>query len=114
MSRRMAADVYALTDSWPASERYGLCAQIRRAAVSVGANIAEGSGRGTPGEYAQFLSYAIGSLNEVDHHLTVAIDVGIVGTDQRTTTLVSDLDRIGKMLHGLRRTHVARATAPNP
>jgi four helix bundle protein len=69
----LAAEVYAVTASFPKQEMYGLTAQIRRAAISIPSNIAEGQGRLTYGEWRQFLSHARGSMFEVEAQLTVAL-----------------------------------------
>ena len=76
---------------------------MRRAAVSVGANLAEGCGRSTPRSYAQFVTHSIGSLNEVDHHLVTASDIGLV-TEADTDKLRTEIDEIGKMLYALHAT----------
>ena len=68
--------MYSATQSFPTIERYGLTAQIRRAAISVGSNIAEGQGRLTRGEFVHFLGQARGSLLETDAQLLVACDLG--------------------------------------
>ena len=67
--------VYVATENFPAAERFGLRAQIRRAVVSVGANIAEGCGRYTDKEFAPFLQNALGSLSELDFELLLAVDL---------------------------------------
>ena len=69
-------EVYHLTREWPKAEIYGLTAQVRRAAVSVPANLAEGVGRGTPAEAARFALIALGSLYELDTLLCVAAELG--------------------------------------
>ena len=68
--------MYSATQSFPTIERYGLTAQIRRAAISVGSSIAEGQGRLTRGEFVHFLGQARGSLLETDAQLLVACDLG--------------------------------------
>ena len=70
-----ARDVYALTRSFPSDEKFGLMSQMRRAAVSVASNIAEGSKR-LPSENRNFLRYALGSLAECDTQLLIAEQLG--------------------------------------
>ena len=67
--------VYELTKSWPREEMYGLTSQIRRAAVSIPANIAEGVGRGGPGEMGRFAQIALGSLYELDTLLYLGVEL---------------------------------------
>ena len=74
-ARVLAKMVYVATENFPAAERFGLRAQIRRAVVSVGANIAEGCGRYTDKEFAPFLQNALGSLSELDFELVLAVDL---------------------------------------
>src|SRR5918911_4217952 len=92
--------VYQITDSFPKEEKFGLTSQIRRAAVSVPANIAEGAGRQSSKEFAHFLSNAQGSASELETELLIAQRLGFLDkpTYQR---LHSDLDSIGRMLIGL-------------
>jgi four helix bundle protein len=75
-ARRLATAVYVASQAFPRSELYGLTAQIRRAAISVISNIAEGQGRLTRGEFVHFLGQARGSLLEADAQLLVACDLG--------------------------------------
>ncbi|HZQ92977.1 MAG TPA: four helix bundle protein [Terriglobales bacterium] len=75
-ARKLAAEVYRVTQDFPVKEMYGLTAQLRRAAISVVSNIAEGQGRLTKGEFIHFLGQARGSLLEVETQLFVAFDLG--------------------------------------
>ncbi len=92
--------VYRLTGSWPKHELYGLVSQVRRAAVSVPANIAEGAGRRSTGEFIQFVGIARGSLAEIETLLVVA---GRLGYLEKPTLelLLSDMAEVGRMLTGL-------------
>ena len=74
-AHRLTLRLYKLTRSFPKDERYGLTAQIRRAAASIGANIAEGCGRRTPGDFARLLQVAVGSGSELQYHLLLASDL---------------------------------------
>ncbi|MGH2606931.1 MAG: four helix bundle protein [Anaerolineales bacterium] len=75
----LALDVYRNTQNFPRSEMFGLQAQMRRASVSVAANIAEGSGRSGRRELLQFLNLALGSASELQYHLLLARDLGLIG-----------------------------------
>ena len=73
---RLATEAYRLTDRFPSSERYGLTSQIRRAAVSIPANIAEGCGRGSNKALAAFLQISLGSLSELECLAELAQSLG--------------------------------------
>ena len=92
-----------MTKSFPADERFGLVSQMRRAAVSIPSNIAEGQARKTTGEFVQFLSQAEGSLAELDTQIVLAVELGYSNNAQVASAaeLVSELKR---MLNALRRT----------
>jgi len=77
-SHRLALEIYKATRAFPASEIYGLTSQVRRAAHSVPANIAEGCGRGSDNELARSLKIAMGSANELEYHLLFAKDLEVL------------------------------------
>ncbi len=91
---------YFLTRSFPKDELYGFTSQIRRAAVSIPANIAEGYGRDSRGEYVQFLRIAQGSLKELETHLLLAIDVQLAENDA-TEHVLQLCEQTGRMLRSL-------------
>ncbi len=81
-ARRFRQEVYRLTKTFPEEERFGLAAQMRRAAVSVTANLAEGYGRFSYQENMQFCRQSRGSMYELRDHLTTALDAGYVSCDR--------------------------------
>ena len=95
-------ETYRVTAAFPADERFGLTAQLRRAAVSIPSNVAEGHSRLGAGEFRRFVSIARGSVAEVETQIAVAVPLGFVGADE-VTPLSSQLDRLSKMLFGLYR-----------
>ena len=96
----LVVEAYRATAVFPKSETYGLVSQIRRAATSIPANIAEGYGRGSRKEYVQFLVIAQGSLKEVETHFIVAERLSYL-TPAQTKRLLSQTDEIGRMLGSL-------------
>jgi four helix bundle protein len=92
--------VYQVTHNFPASENYGLINQIRRAAVSIPSNIAEGQGRNSAKEFKQFLAISLGSLAELETQLIIAKEIEYL-TQNGLDALLSPLDRIRKMIKGL-------------
>ncbi|WP_076798248.1 four helix bundle protein [Chloroflexus islandicus] len=96
----LAEQCYYLTQTFPAQERYGMISQIRRAAASIPANIAEGYGRENRGEYLQFLRIAQGSLKELETHLLLAERCRITGS-QPIAPILTQCEELGKMLHTL-------------
>jgi four helix bundle protein len=74
--------VYKLTSVFPDTEKFGLTNQMRRAAVSIASNVAEGYGRATRGEYLQFLGHARGSCSEVETQIVIAKELGFGSKDQ--------------------------------
>jgi four helix bundle protein len=94
---QLSVTIYQLTASFPASERFGLTNQLRRAAVSVSSNIAEGYGRTSRGEYVLFLGHARGSNCEVQTQLVIAKALGFV-SDAQSLEATRHADEIGRML----------------
>ncbi len=94
--------VYRLTRGFPAEERFGLTAQIRRAAVSVASNIAEGSARPRV-DFARFVTYAGGSICEVVTQARIALNEGFLAESDHEH-LYRDAEEISRMLSGLRKT----------
>ncbi|MFH0712166.1 MAG: four helix bundle protein [archaeon] len=92
--------VYELTKKFPKEELYGLVSQMRRAFVSVSANIAEGCGRRTVKDYVSFLYNALGSVKEVESELYVCEKLGYI-SGNKLDDLLKELDEIGKMIVGV-------------
>lgn len=92
--------LYRLSATWPRHEQYGLVSQVRRAAVSVAANVAEGAGRRTTGEFIQFVGIARGSLAEVETLLIIASRLGYIDGPVRRQ-LLEEIYELGRMLTGL-------------
>ena len=103
----VAERTYRLTSCLPKDEVYGMTSQIRRAAVSIAANIAEGHGRENSGSFIQFLRISQGSLKELETHLLLAARVGLVTTEEIETVL-RQCDELGRMLRGLIRSIQSR------
>lgn len=98
----LAKAVYQVTSRFPPEEKFGLVAQMRRAAVSIPSNIAEGQARHTTGEFIQFISHAEGSTAELETQLILSVELGFSATGQTTNEFIL-LDDIRRMLNGLRR-----------
>jgi four helix bundle protein len=96
----MAASIYRATETFPKTEIYGLTSQLRRAAVSIPSNIAEGQGRLTKGEFAHFLGQARGSLLELENQLLIAVDLEFL-SKQDFDKLEEPLSEVGRLLNGL-------------
>ena len=104
----LAKLIYQLTNNFPSEEKFGLVAQMRRAAVSIPSNIAEGQARHKTGEFIQFISHAEGSLAELDTQLILSIELKFARAENADVAfqLISELRR---MLNALRRKLAARA-----
>jgi four helix bundle protein len=105
----IAERVYGLTAGFPKEEVYGMTSQIRRAAASVAANIAEGHGREHSGSFVQFLRMAQGSLKELETHLLLALRVKLAAS-RETEPVLDRCDELGRMLRSLIRSIQRRHT----
>ena len=94
----LVKQVYALTASFPSDEKFGLVAQMRRAAVSIPSNIAEGAARQSNREFSQFLVIARGSLSELDTQIRIAQDLGFCAVETELEILI---DRVFGLIGGL-------------
>lgn len=105
-AHHVTLQLYKATRSFPREELYGLTSQIRRSAASMGANIAEGCGRGSRREFAHFLRVATGSASELEYHLVLAADLGVLQKDLHEH-LTERVTEVRRMLTGLIRTLMA-------
>ena len=96
----LVVEVYKATERFPTEERYCLTSQIRRAAVSIPGNIAEGAGRYSQKEFAHFLSNAQGSASELETELIIAHRLGYF-SEALYLKLIAELERIGRLVTGL-------------
>jgi four helix bundle protein len=99
-SHLLALQVYKATTQFPNSELYGLTNQLRRAAVSVPSNIAEGVGRGSDADMRRFLQIAFGSASEIEYQLLLAFELKFLNSEQHTL-LNQDITEVKKMLSSL-------------
>jgi four helix bundle protein len=93
--------VYSITSLFPKEESYILTAQIRRAAISVPANIAEGSSRNSTKEFVRFLNIAMGSLKELETHFEISGRLGLVKPDDKQKLFIKT-DEVGRIIYYLR------------
>jgi four helix bundle protein len=96
----LVTEIYKATAGFPKDEIYGLTSQLRRAAVSVPSNIAEGQGRLTKGEFQQFLGHARGSLLEVETQIIIALNLTYLNQDH-ANRLLGMAAELGRILNGL-------------
>jgi four helix bundle protein len=99
-AHQMPLDVYSVTREFPREELYGLTSQLRRAAASVGADIAEGSGRPSNNEICRFLQISRGSASEVEYHLLLARDLKFL-REEDFRKLSREADEVQRMLTAL-------------
>ena len=96
----LVEEICRITKRFPQEELYGLTSQMRRAAVSIPSNIAEGQGRGSRGEFCQFLGHAKGSLFELETQVVIASRLGYIPALENEA-LVESIHEIGRILSGL-------------
>ncbi|WP_185970198.1 MULTISPECIES: four helix bundle protein [unclassified Mesorhizobium] len=96
----LAVNCYSATKGFPSSEAYGMTSQIRRSAASIAANVAEGHGRESTGAFIQFLRVAQGSLKELETHLILCGEVGLM-VEAEVANLLGQTEDIGKMLRSM-------------
>jgi len=104
-AKALAVHVYRSTEQFPRNETYGLTSQLRRAAVSISSNIAEGQGRLTAGEFSHFLGQARGSLLEMETQLDIALDLGYLDQNQHlplAQEIYQVLGPLNRLLESLR------------
>lgn len=100
LSMELSGTVYRLTATYPSDEKFGLVSQMRRAAVSIPSNVAEGAARSSGNEFRNFLSIARSSLSELDTQLDLSRQLGFI-TEQARQEIDVPLTRIDKMLYAL-------------
>jgi len=110
-SIEMVTKIYNLTGNFPKEELYGLTNQMRRAAVSVPSNIAEGSGRNSSKEFVQFLYYATGSLSELETQLIIAHELGYLKGKEKED-IETIFSALFKMLSGVIKVLKSRKLSP--
>jgi len=98
----LTLEIYEITRLFPADERFGLTSQLRRAALSIPSNIAEGAGRNSDSDFARFLDIAGGSANELEYQLLLAHDLGYI-PEGAYQPLLSQLSEVRRLLTGFRR-----------
>jgi four helix bundle protein len=96
----LVTEIYKTSSIFPREEIYGLTSQLRRAAVSIPSNIAEGHGRATKGEFIQFLCHARGSLYELETQILIGRNLGYLVPEQQAL-LVKSVTELGRILNGL-------------
>ena len=99
-AHKLVLDIYVNTKGFPKDELYGVTSQLRRAAVSISANIVEGAGRKTKADFARFLTMSLGSTNEVEYFLLLSKDLIYLNSEEHES-LTQQLVEVRKMLLSL-------------
>jgi four helix bundle protein len=100
LSMDLVEAIYRCTQQWPGEERYGLVSQIRRAAISIPSNIAEGKGRASDKEFIKFLNYARGSVYELQTQIKIAFRLNFL-SGPTASVLENQAAEVGRVLNGL-------------
>lgn len=108
-ARKLTVEIYRLTEKFPEREKFGLTNQLRRAAVSVAANIAEGTTRASAKEQSHFSSISYGSLMETMSHLITSLDLNFI-TDDKLLLIRNMIQPLSLKINNLRNTQMAKAT----
>lgn len=98
----LVVDIYKSTNTFPKEELYGLTSQIKRSAISVPSNIAEGSGRGSDKDFNRFLDIALGSSFELETQITIAKRLNFI-SDKDFSEIINSLDEEQRMITGLQK-----------
>jgi four helix bundle protein len=112
-TQKLVSSVYKLTGTFPSAERYGLTSQMRRAAVSISANLAEGCGRMGDVELRRFVRISLGSLSELECELLLAIDLQLLKSEL-PSSIVAEIHSIRGMLQNLHRALPSKPTRRIP
>jgi four helix bundle protein len=110
-SMDLTVDIYTATKSFPKEELYGLISQIRRSAVSISSNIAEGHARNTTGEFIQFIGIAKGSIAELETQIILAYRLGYIDNSAKEV-LLDKVKDVSKMLMGLSKSLKLKKSKP--
>ena len=100
-ARKLVKQIYQITNDFPHTEKYVLDAQIKRSAISISSNIAEGAGRETSKEFSRFLDIASGSAFELESQIILAMDLEFINLKDGET-LINDIKEIQKMINGFK------------
>lgn len=112
LAMELVENIYSHTTSFPHEEKFGLSSQLRRAAVSVPSNIAEGHSKQSSKEYLRHISIAMGSLAELETQVELSKRLNYVNAES-LNELISCMDEIGKMLRGIQKTMKAKLSKVN-
>lgn len=100
LARELCKEIYEITNNFPTEERFGLTSQIRRCAVSIPSNIAEGTSRTSDKDFSRFLDIALGSCFELETQIILSMDLGFL-ENERGSNLQNKIQKVEKMLQGL-------------